>query len=215
MPLFNELITPSTIDTVEVDVLLSQEITYESEVTRYPVETGFEISDHVINKQPTLRLEVLFTPTPVTWYERRKEELETRMQDVRAELERIRNEAEPITVTLQDCIYENMVIVKLPFERTVRNGLSYKMTLEFVKIAVVSSNTADVPAEYVEQEQKILAQQQKTETNAGTATTTDIGDGGSGAVGTSETAGDSSESYAMGTEQTAGASKSILKSIFS
>ena len=70
MSLFNELLEPMSIgDNLTVDVLLSHRINYDSEVTRFPVETGFEISDHIIRKQPQFECEVLFTPTSVTWFE--------------------------------------------------------------------------------------------------------------------------------------------------
>lgn len=175
--LLQDLINPITIDNIEVDVIMEDSISYESEVTEFPVETGFTISDHVINKQPEIKLDCIFTPTPVTWYELHKDKAATRLEDVRRELERIRNEKEPITVTTPDRIYENVVLVKIPITRTIKDGLTLRMTLEFKQIAIVSSNTAEVPAEYAEQETKIQAQTGKTETNGGTATTEEIGNG--------------------------------------
>ena len=172
--LIQDLINPITIDNIEVDVIMEDSISYESEVTEFPVETGFTISDHVINKQPEIKLDCIFTPTPVTWYELHKDKAATRLEDVRRELERIRNEKEPITVTTPDRIYENVVLVKIPITRTIKDGLTLRMTLEFKQIAIVSSNTAEVPAEYAEQETKIQAQTGKTETNGGTATATVI-----------------------------------------
>lgn len=215
MSLFNELLEPMSIgDNLTVDVLLSHRINYDSEVTRFPVETGFEISDHIIRKQPQFECEVLFTPTSVTWFELHKDEIETRLNDVKAELKKIRDEGIPLTVKTYDEIYENMVLVSIPIEREKNVGLAYKMKLTFVQVAVVKSNTADVPAEYAEQEKKVQAQTEKTETNAGTAKTSDIGTGGSGSTSEEMTAGDTNMSYDTGAEETANtANQSWAKSI--
>ena len=62
-----ELLSPITIDDVEVDVLSEHTIELKNDITEFPVETGFSISDHTIKKQPTLSLVVIFTPMPVTW----------------------------------------------------------------------------------------------------------------------------------------------------
>lgn len=213
--LITDLIEPIKIDNIEVDVVKEHIITYDSEVTEFPVETGFIISDHVINKQPVLRLDCIFTPTPVTWFELHKDQAQTRLEDVRRELKRIRDEGEPITVSTPESIYENAVLVSVPLSRNTKDGYSLRCTLEFRLIAVVQSNTAGVPAEYAEQETKVQAQTGKTEENAGTATTKDIGDGGSGAVGEGASSGDTNSSYDTGSEETANTSRSILKSITS
>ena len=62
------LVQPATIGDLSCDVVISRTTTFESEVTEYPVEDGFSISDHVTRKPLKLSLDVLFTPTPVTWF---------------------------------------------------------------------------------------------------------------------------------------------------
>ena len=64
-----KLVEPAQIgDYLECDVILSRTTDFSAEVTEYPVEDGFSISDHCIRKPLKLQLEVLFTPTPVTWW---------------------------------------------------------------------------------------------------------------------------------------------------
>lgn len=211
--LHTQLIAPAEVDTIKIDLLEETELEYSSDVTEFPVETGFTISDHIINKQPVLRLDVMFTPTPVTW------ELDgdpsTHLSDVVRELERIRDQREPISVRTHKRFYENMVLVNIPIKRRIRDGISLRMRLEFKKIAIVTTNTAEVPKEYAEQEKKVQAQMGKTETNAGVAATTDIGSGGSGSTGEYVSSGDTNSSYETGQEETANRPRSILKGISS
>lgn len=207
-----QLISPAKVDTIKIDLLEETELEYSSEVTEFPVETGFTISDHIINKQPVLRLDVMFTPTPVTW--KLDGDPSTHLSDIVSELERIRDQREPINVRTHKRFYENMVLVNIPIKRRIRDGISLRMRLEFKKIAIVTTNTAEVPKEYAEQEKKVQAQTGKTETNAGIAATTDIGSGGTGSTGEYTTSGDTNSSYETGQEETANKPRSVLKSIW-
>lgn len=206
--LARELLEPVQIgDGLEVDVLDSYSYTLESEVTENPTELGFNVADHVINHQTVLNLTALFTPTPVTWYERRKNDIDTRLEDVKRELKRIHDTKEPITVKTHDEIYENMVMTQAPISVSKDNGKSLLISFEFKQVIRVQSNTADVPPEYAQQDEKITAQVAKSNQNAGTAQTSDIGTGGTGATNLSETGGDV---YYTGNEQTANTANSAI-----
>ena len=73
----------------------------------------------------------------------------------------------------------------------------------------MQANTADVPPEYAQQDEKIIAQVTQTDASAGTATTTEIGIGGTGSTNTSATAGDT---FFTGAEQTANVASNSLSS---
>jgi hypothetical protein len=55
----------SRIDTVELDVLLSEKFTERVVTTEHPVEVGADPTDHVRITPATLQLEGMFTDTPI------------------------------------------------------------------------------------------------------------------------------------------------------
>ena len=55
---------------------------------------------------------------------------------------------EPITIKTVDSIYNNMVMVRAPLPKTVKNGICYKMELEFKYVQIVTQRTEDIPKEY-------------------------------------------------------------------
>ena len=208
--LITELLAPVQLgDDLQVDVLDSYSYTLDGEVTENPTELGFNVADHVINKQTVLSLTALFAPYPVTWYELQKDKLETRIEDVKREIKRIHDTKEPITVKTHDAIYDNMIMTKAPIAITKENGNSLLVEFEFKQVVRVQANTADVPPEYAQQDEKIVAQVTQTDASAGTATTTEIGTGGTGSTNTAVTGGDT---FFTGAEKTANVASNSLSS---
>ena len=80
--------TQATIGELKCDAVVEREMKFESEVTENPVEDGFNVADHVSRKPLTLQMSVMFTPTPVTWfnenenYQNRLNEVVNALQDI-------------------------------------------------------------------------------------------------------------------------------------
>ena len=172
-----QLVAPCTIgDNLQIDVLKDYEVTFESEVTENPVETGFLVADHVIRKPLTLRLTAIFTPTPVTFLKILGGlPNANRLQEVASELARIYQNADPVTVKLHDAIYDNMVMTTAPLKRNVQDGICYQMELNFKHVVVVEQRTEKIPEEYAANDAQGKAG--RTESDAGTAEQKDIGTG--------------------------------------
>ncbi|WP_302939534.1 phage baseplate protein [Megamonas funiformis] len=172
-----QLVAPCTIgDNLQIDVLKDYEVTFESEVTENPVETGFVVADHVIRKPLTLRLTAIFTPTPVTFLKILGGlPNANRLQEVASELARIYQNADPVTVKLHDAIYDNMVMTTAPLKRNVQDGICYQMELNFKHVVVVEQRTEKIPEEYAANDAQGKAG--RTESDAGTAEQKDIGTG--------------------------------------
>ena len=175
--LLRQLITPCKIgDALEIDVLKEYEVTFESEVTENPVETGFIVADHVIRKPLSLKLTAVFTPTPVTFLSHFGGVPNVnRLNDVANTLMQIYQKADPVTITLHDAIYDNMVMLTAPLRRNVQNGICYEMELNFKHVVVVEQRTEEVPEEYASNDAQGKAGQ--TEKDGGTAEQKDIGTG--------------------------------------
>lgn len=211
----------ATIGGLAVDVVEAHELKMDSEVTENPAEDGFPIADHVNRKPLTLTVDVVFTDTPVTWssglgvstvltYVNSKKG--GRMSAVKNMLYQIYKAGNPVTVTLADAIYKNMVMTSAPLPRNVQNGICYKMQLSFTQVRIVSQKTATVGSDAAEMSGA-------TEMDGGIASQSDIGIGSvadTKTIGIDTTGVDlsSAGSLSMGSEVTAAtAVAALVKSI--
>ena len=103
-------------DYLTVDVVMSRETKFDSEVSEYPVEDGFPIADHVTRKPMTLSLDVVFTPTPVTHLQRFTGAHS--LNSVTNMLMQIYQAGEPVTIKMVDAIYTDMVMTSAPLPET-------------------------------------------------------------------------------------------------
>lgn len=161
-------------DNLEVDVIVDRETKFDSEVTENPVEDGFIIADHVNRKPMTLTMTVVFTPTPVSWYDKLGNN-QNRMTEVANALQQIYKDGEPVKITLVDAIYDNMVMTSAPLPRNIENGYCYKMQLSFTHVRIVNQRTEEIPEDGTDEDASGKAGE--TEKDAGAASQTDIGTG--------------------------------------
>ena len=169
-----DITEPATIGDLQVDVVVSKETAFDSEVTQYPVEDGFPVADHVTRNPMALTMEVVCTPTPVTFFADLGAN-QNRLNEVTNAIMKIYNEGDPITVKTADAIYKDMVMTHAPLPRTVDDGLCYKMQLDFVHVRRVKPKTEDVPEGQTSSEAEGKAGE--SEKDGGTADQNDIGTG--------------------------------------
>ena len=169
-----EVTEPATIGDLKVDAILERVTNFDSDVTQYPVEDGFPISDHIDRKPITLSMTVVCTPTPVQWFKEMGASA-TRMNEVFQAISDIYKAGEPITVTTPEAIYENMVMTHAPLPRNVSDGYCYRMQLDFMQVRRASQKTEAISPEQTDPEASGSAG--ATEKDAGSANQTDIGTG--------------------------------------
>ena len=162
-------------DMLECDVILSRTTTFESEVTQFPVEDGFSISDHCIRKPMKLTLEVLFTPTPVTWFLAALGGSRHSLNRVIDAVMDIWKKGEPVTIKLVDAIYTDMVMTSAPMPRRTEDGYCYKAILESQHVRRVTQRTEDIPEDGCNADAQGKAGQ--TGKDGGMAATEEIGTG--------------------------------------
>lgn len=159
-------------DILTVDVLLDRETKFDIDVSEYPVEDGFPVSDHVTRKPLTLSMTCVFTPTPATWNGRQDS---GRLSSVAQQLQEIYKKGEPITVTLPDAIYPNMVMTHAPLPRTVSDGICYRMQIDFVQVRIVKQKTEEIQEGSTDDEAQGMAGE--SEKDAGASGQEEIGTG--------------------------------------
>ena len=162
-------------DELTCDVIVNRETKFDCEVTEFPVEDGFSVADHCIRKPMGLTLEVLFTPTPVTWFNSALGGSQHTLNRVLNAVMAIWKAGEPITITLVDAIYTDMVMTSAPMPRRVEDGYCYKATLQFQHVRKVTQRTEEVDDESTSSDAQGKAG--STSAEGGSASTQDIGTG--------------------------------------
>ena len=169
-PKLREDRTRAIIGKLQCDAVIEREMKFESEVTENPVEDGFNVADHVSRKPLTLQMTVMFTPTPVTWYDE-NEDYHNRLNEVVNALQDIYKKGEPVTVITVDAIYKNMLMLSAPLPRKVSDGYCYSCQINFVQVRRVKAKTESLPNSTAKDKNGA------TETDAGQTSTEDIGTG--------------------------------------
>jgi hypothetical protein len=158
----------STLDTLDIDATLSYAETLTAQATEHPVEDGTVVSDQVLAKPKTLRLEGIITATPVEKYGLGsfRNDLLTlegaaensspdpfRAHDAQQILRAIHAAKLPIVVgtglgdpaTLPSDLHNDMVIETLEFPRDDKTGDAVRFTATLKEIRTVSSATVPLP----------------------------------------------------------------------
>lgn len=160
---------PVSINGVEFDALISQELSLSASAPEYAVEDGFPVSDNVSLDATVLNMTLYLTNTPVTWYARHGSD-PNRVATVEAQLKELYFAKAPVTVVTTDDVFTDMVITSMTLKKSLETGYDREIPITFKKIQVTKAKTAAIPDSYL--------RGGATGASAGTASTS-TGSGGS------------------------------------
>lgn len=128
--LFGRKYAKGKVGLVELDVTLSENHTFNSRATNFPIETGGDITDHIINDPDILNLSGIVSDTPLGMFS-----FFTRSIDAFNRLVEIHDRREPVTVVTGLKVYNNMVMTVLDVPRNIQTGqsLTFNITLQSIK----------------------------------------------------------------------------------
>lgn len=143
-------IEPVSIDGIEFDALITSTESLASDIPQYPVEDGYEVSDTMILKPLALEMTVFVSNTPVTHLQRfgGAENCKTRIDDVVAQLKKMRADKKLVTITTNDATYKNMGLENMSISKSLEVGYARQIPLSFKEVIVTSTETVAIPAEY-------------------------------------------------------------------
>ena len=174
--IFEKLLQANKITTIQdgdkviiaCDAVLSEEHNLTSEATQHEIEDGSLITDHIINRGRTLRLECLVSDDPLTYLQtgmlertinsttpelfRSKlgfglsDENGKPSKDAFDQLEKIYEEKRPVTVVTGLKKYDNMVMESLNIPRNKDTVRSLKFDVSFRQIKRVSTKMVSGPS---------------------------------------------------------------------
>lgn len=105
-------------------------------ITRYPVEEGSDITDHIQDLPPVLNISCLIEA----------EEDGSNIFEKFKELEDLASSKEVISVVSGLKVYNDMVITNLSIPRTSKNGGSLTFSASLEQIRIVSSQAVTIPS---------------------------------------------------------------------
>lgn len=199
---------PTQVGSLKVDIVKSFEYTYDQDVTEHPVETGFEIADHIVNKPLKLTMTVGIASSPVTWFWKNGWG-EKKFANGLQLLEEIRDKKEPVTIIRPEKKYEDMVMTSCRVSKQDSSKSIIYADLSFQQIVKVTTQTTAIPENVVTVSQEENVGETAANVGAGKTSSVDFGGGsvdipggsGSGGIGDSlgsETATVTNKSWLAG-----------------
>lgn len=127
------------IDNFAIDCLISDNHTFESEVTEFPVESGSTISDNIRPKPITIVMECIVSNTPLENASRFRKDGSVPTEDAYAMLQKIRTDRRLVTIStsLQD--YTNMAMESLSIPRASGRGDELRFSATFKQVQIVTN----------------------------------------------------------------------------
>ena len=125
------------IQDLEIDIVSSEVIELPSETTDNPIESGSEITDHIINRPIMLRMVCQIGGSNLTnWTDRKIEGYEA--------LKRLRDDKQPVTVVSGLETFTNMLINNISIDRNLQNSTVLQFQIDFKQAIIVSSERVNI-----------------------------------------------------------------------
>lgn len=105
-----------------IDIATAESVTYDSEVTEYPVETGADITDHTRNLPPVLSIEFIVSDTPIGEVAKTRRGNVVPSSEARGYLIALRDSKEPFTVECGLGVFDDMIFESLTETKDATTG---------------------------------------------------------------------------------------------
>lgn len=130
-------------DVLMLDAILSEEHSLENKITEFPLETGANLNDHIVNSPRRFTLQGLVTNTPL----RGDNSPPGNYAEVAFQsLEKLHADRQLMTVVTRMKQYKNMAIEKISIPRSQTTGEAIEFTASLVEVKRVVSKTVTFQA---------------------------------------------------------------------
>lgn len=138
----------ASINGYEIDAIVTEDHSFDSDVTDLPVETGADITDNARAKPIMISLDCVVSDTPIG---RMVDVRNTETADDDAELQflpsddayyrmiAIRNAREPVTLETSLGVFPNMMMTSMVVPRNAQNGEALRFRVTFKEIRLVTN----------------------------------------------------------------------------
>lgn len=123
-----------TIGGYVIDAATKESVTYETEVTRYPVESGGVIADHSVLQEPVLSIDFIVSDAPIGEVARARTGSESPALEAWGFLLALRATREPFTVSCSIGTFDDMVFETLERTADAESGAAAVVSATFRRI---------------------------------------------------------------------------------
>lgn len=116
------------IGALTIEATLSENHSASSNITKYTVENGSNISDHIVNEPETITIEGFISNTPLSGG------FQNNAQEAFDALYEIRDNKELVTVITNYRVYEDMALQNINIPRTQGTGQAIRFSAELVRV---------------------------------------------------------------------------------
>jgi len=126
-------------DDLVIDCLISDNHSFEAEVTDFPVESGSTISDNIRNKPLVVTMECLVSNTPIGQVVQFRDKNEDPVDTAYNAMIKIRNARKPVSIRTSLKTYKNMALQSLSVPRSSDRGDELRFTATWKQIETVTN----------------------------------------------------------------------------
>lgn len=129
------------IDGFLIDISVSEDHSFEAEVTSHPVESGSTISDNIRPMPIKVSMQCMVSNTPLEPLRSRRDPLlpYALAQSALAHLKKVWAKREPVTIRTSLGTFTNMAMTSLSVPRSAEDGDALKFSVAFTQIVTVSN----------------------------------------------------------------------------
>lgn len=135
---------PKYIGGVQIDAFIEEVHDMTATATRYPVEDGAVITDHVTQNPDALNITGLVSPVSIYLWDITSFN-PTRVYDTYLKLTALKEAGDPVAVMTGIKTYQNMIIEGLNITRNKTNGGGLPFTMALTRVKVVKSQFSAIP----------------------------------------------------------------------
>ena len=129
------------IGNILIDAFISEDHEQSGSITRYPVEEGSDISDHIILDPDKLTIQGIVGPKELT----EGSQFVNTTRSVFTDITNLRLSKTLVSVVTGLKVYENMFITNFSVPRTAQNGGSLLFNMSLEQSRIVSSQVVQIP----------------------------------------------------------------------
>lgn len=159
---------PVSVWGIEFDALIDESKTMTSTIPEYPVESGFPVSDTIINGPIQISLNLYLSNTPVTWLFRHGTSND-RVTRISKMIEQKWFDKKLTKIVTTDTTYTNMGITSISIKKSADIGYAREIAITAKKVRKTKRKTVTVPT-YVLKAGESMAYAGKASTSKTSAT---------------------------------------------
>lgn len=135
---------PVSVWGIEFDALIDETKTMTSTIPEYPVESGFSVSDTIINDPIQVSMTLYLSNTPVTWLYRHGSSKD-RVKRVCEMIEQKWFQKKLTKIVTSDTTYTNMGLTSISIKKSADIGYAREISISAKKVRQTKRKTVKIP----------------------------------------------------------------------